>query len=206
MDQTTAVDWTDVTAGKADPRVLARQGYCKLSFGSDDQLGVRFFVDAVEVPALGPGQFQDREFIEIRIPGGDVVVRELAAEDPYKARFGAQYKAWKAGQAEPVGTPLEAPFIKPSMKRTLQSIGVETLEQVAALDDHAVQKIGMGGLELRKKALAFLQAQSDADYASRQAEAEKQLQDQNEALRAELEALREMVREVKDGKEKKGRA
>lgn len=206
MDQNAESESLGLASGKVDSRLLARQGYCKLSFGSDDQLGIRFYMDAVEVPSRGPQQFEDREFLEILIPGGDVVVRELAPNDPYKERFKVQYSAWKSGQTEPVGTPLEAPFLKPSLKRTLQAIGVDTLEQLAALDDHAVQKIGMGGLDLRKKALAFLQSQSDADYVSRQADAEKQLQDQNEALKAELEALREMVREVKDGKEKKGRA
>lgn len=73
--------------------------------------------------------------------------------------YQASYKAWKAGQAEPLdGTPLsEMPWITRAEVETLRAVHIRTVEDLAATTDADFGRIGMGARALRDKARAWQQ-------------------------------------------------
>lgn len=131
--------------------------------------------------------YEDRVYLELRIVGhrGDVVVHE--ATEAHKQRFPEAWKAYEAGHEVPhEGTPLEVwPRMTPAMTANLKGMNVYTVEELAALPDIALQKVGMNGLELRADAQKFVEnAVKTADV-----EAMEKLQAQNEQMAARLAEL-----------------
>lgn len=99
-----------------------------------------------------------------------------------------QYRAWKAGLEEPVtGTALEMwPAIQPRMVAMLKLAHIRTVEELADLQDNQLYNIGMGGRELRDKAIRWLQASRDIGQTAEQLAARD----------AELTILREQLAEL----------
>lgn len=97
------------------------------------------------------------------------------------AAFRRAYEDWKANRETPeFGIPVgDWPGISPATVRTLQDIGLRTVEQVAEANEEAVARIGMGGRALKAKAQAFLDAASDTGKVA-----------------AELETLRAKITEL----------
>ena len=106
------------------------------------------------------------------------------------------YEAWKAGQDDPVnGTPLtEWPAISRAMVETLRGLNVRSVEDLAEVNDAALQRMGMGSRALRDKARAWLQA---AQQQGRVAEQLKERDDQISALRGENDILRNDLAELR---------
>lgn len=159
----------------------------------------RFYMRAVhmkfESEKQGRPIYSDREYVEIVTPGQpkSIVDRPVKPED--KARWPRAYEAFKAGQAQPLnGVPIEmANFIGPAQMAMLKAAGFMTIEDVAGASDTAKEKIGMGALEIVKKAKAFLQPAPVREQELR-AELSKAnamvagLQSQIDQLRAAMEA------------------
>jgi len=70
------------------------------------------------------------------------------------------YRRWQNGQEVPVnGTPIRGWLvISPAAQANLIAKGILTVEDLAALNDEGMRRIGMGAVELKNKALAALQA------------------------------------------------
>lgn len=101
----------------------------------------------------------------------------------YAMLYSAQYKAFKAHEAQPVnGTPLsEAPFLTESRRRELRALDVHTIEALAALDGQPLKQIGVKGREDKNAAQAYLdRAHGTADVTALAAE--------NANLKAQLAA------------------
>ena len=88
------------------------------------------------------------------------------------------------------------PWLNVAQVRELQYLNIKTLEQLAGLSDTAIQHIGMGGMEMRKKAIAYIEAgKSSAELTrsvARISELEREcarLQDTVTAVNARYEAL-----------------
>lgn len=103
------------------------------------------------------------------------------------------YNAWKNGQEAPLnGTSVRNwSAISPAQIKTLVSIGMLTIEDVANCNDEGLKRIGMGGVDIRNKAIAWLKGGQDqgavalenAELKKKNAQLEMQVDDLSEKLR-----------------------
>lgn len=169
----------------------------------DERLRVRFSIRPLENPdksvEAGRPIFEDREFIEIMIPGNRDHVINRVVRDEDKVRFAKQYQHFKAGVSDESlsGTPLSAwPGITRAQAEELAYFHVRTVEQLANMDDANAQKF-MGINALKTKAKLFLEA------AAGNAPAVK-LQAELDARDAKIAALEDAIREIQSRQGKKG--
>lgn len=172
------------------------------SHGSDDNLFVEFYTDAVHLEAQsreeGRPIYEDRVFISIMTPGGkSTVVREARLERgdngeiPDNDRFPRQWMQFK-NQQEQVGsgTPLEQwTYLSKSQVMELKAMKIHTVDQLAAQSDASLSNMGLGALDLRNRARAYLDQASGGEVMSK---LQKQLEDtQHElaALKAQFESM-----------------
>jgi hypothetical protein len=131
--------------------------------------------------------WEDREYVEIIVPGDSKNIVHTAVTDAHRDRWPRSYQAFKSHMEAPAeGTPLEEwAAVGASMVMELKSHHVRTVEHLAGLSDSQLAKVcPMGGHALRDRAKRFLE----------QVDAEKpiaELTQQVEALKAELAAMRE---------------
>lgn len=98
------------------------------------------------------------------------------------------YQRWKNGQEIPLsGTPIRGwGLIAPSMQETLIRMNCMTVEDLAAINDEGMKRVGMGALELKNKARNWLQAMKDHGPIATQITA---LEKENEILKSQVETL-----------------
>ena len=167
----------------------------------------RFYTEPMEMEHQSKVQgrpiFQERELVEIIIPGDrNTRVTEIV-NDEHRARWPAEYAAFKKGEEAPlIGTPLKDwPPLTTARVRELAYFDILTVEQLAGVNDAQLQKLGMGAYAQREAAKKFLEVARDgtaplmrlmdrADRAEeREALALRNLADANE----EIARLREML-------------
>ena len=114
--------------------------------------------------------YADVPHVEIRIPGQpkSVVVRPVKEED--KSRWPRAWDSFEQAMAmgeregKTGGTPLEVcNFLTPARIATLRHLSVYNVEQLAAVPDGLVDKLGMDGRELQEKAKKFLTPASERE-------------------------------------------
>lgn len=133
-------------AGRPPPRVVPRfhTQNVELTFKSTQE---------------GRPCFEEREFVEIIIPGnrGSTVVEPVNAE--HKGRWPVEYEAFKQGREAPrEGTPLtEWPVVNRARVEELAYFHIKTVEELAGVNDNQLQNLGMGARELREAAKKFLE-------------------------------------------------
>jgi hypothetical protein len=153
---------------------------------------VEFYMEAVEFKAESEREgrpiFREIPFVRIQNPGDRNNVLEVKANEHYKQRYPRQWDAFQRGQGgEMVGTPLNQwPQITKSQAKEAEYFSIRTVEQLAEVTDTAIKKIGMGWMELRKKARDDLQAAAGTAPITA-------LQAENERLRQEFEALKASI-------------
>lgn len=116
--------------------------------------------------------FEDREFVEILVPGDRKTVVDTFVKEEHRRRWPREYAAFKAGLEVPTeGTPLEEwPAITRSQVEELRFGHIRTVEQLAELPDNALNAtVPMGGYKLREKAQRWLEAQKGNSQAEAQA-------------------------------------
>jgi hypothetical protein len=131
---------------------------------------VRFYTnpvyDRVRSEREGTPIIDPKVYIEFPRAGEVDVLRREATEID-KRRFPDQWKAYQESRQDmPVGTPLATLFPGfPERVELLRFFKCYTVEQLAEMSEHGVQKIGLGGFEWRKKAQDFIAtAQSSKGY------------------------------------------
>lgn len=165
---------------------------------------VEFYTEAVEFKAESEKEgrpiFREVPFIRIQHPGDRNNVLETKATDHYKQKYAREWREFESrGANEVIGTPLSQwPPVTKSQVKEAEYFGVRTVEQLAAVNDAALQKIGMGWRELRTKALAYLDAAAGNAAQSAQAA-------ENERLRAEMAALKASFEAMQADKPSRGR-
>jgi hypothetical protein len=144
---------------------------------------VKFFREAVENKAASESQGRyvavDVDYAMLTPPGGggngvkwkiamcrDYYKREIQSgrmPEQWLQNFEEMYTRWKSGQELPVdGTPIRGwMVISPAQQEMLIARGVSTLEDLAALNAEGIQRLGMGGVELKNKAKNALEASKD---------------------------------------------
>ena len=145
----------------------------------------------------GRAIFEDREIVEIHVPGDMKSVVAHKVSQQHKDRWPAQYRAFKEGLEAPLeGYPLtEYSALTASKVAELRHLKIKTVEQLAELTDTAISRLGMGGREMVKKAKAFLEVSTDAAAAQKYVV-------ENERLSNEIDLLKEQIAELIEGKPK----
>lgn len=134
---------------------------------ADNKLAIKFYIKPVKNEAEsakeGRPMFDDRHYIEIRVPGDqcNVIHRPVTEDD--KNRFRRQYQQFKEGQEQSAsGTPLEeVPWITRSQVEELKYVKVNTLEQLADLNDSTCQRFA-GLFKLKQRAQEHLKLAKEA--------------------------------------------
>jgi hypothetical protein len=156
----------------------------------DEGLAVRFlylpYHNEEKSKEAGRPIYEDREYIEIRVPGRRDFQTKLA-HDMHKNRFPVHYAKFKAreGQEVELGTPLtEYPGVTRGQVEELRFFNILSVEQLAAVADSSLKNMH-GGLMLKQKATQYLDASKDNAAAAKLDEANKLIAD----MSARLEAL-----------------
>lgn len=103
------------------------------------------------------------EWVDVVIAGDRNSQPSHKVTDIDKHKWPDEYSAFKNGAKMPVqGTPLsEWNQLSVSQVADLTSIGVLTVDMLADLSDSQIQGYGMGGMQLREKAKAFIETSAD---------------------------------------------
>lgn len=124
-----------------------------------------------------------RNVVEMRMPQG------------WLDRYREQYEHWRKGEELPLnGTPIKGwGVISPAQAKNLISLNILTVEDLAQLNDEGIRRIGMGGVDLKHKANAWLRQLEDKglltqEHAALKAE-NKSLKDQLDSLTKQVEML-----------------
>jgi len=145
--------------------------------------------------------YEDIEVVEIRKPGSRDYSVHPATEvshwqdDPntggqtqitYAERFAKQYRQFKQQATQTkVGTPLaQVPFLTEARRAELRALNVYTVEQLVAVDGQELKNLGVGGRDLKNKAIEYVEE-------SKQAAPSMQMLSELEALRARAQLLEE---------------
>lgn len=158
--------------------------------------------------------YDDREVCELRYPGSrNVGVYPATAfshwgTDPdtgeqmkitYAERFHRQYQQFKAQATQTKsGTPLMyAAFLTEARKAELRAQNLYTVEALAEIDGIELKNLGMGGRELKNKALEYLEG-------AKLASVDTKLAAEIEALRARNAILEEDAKTLKERRDAEG--
>lgn len=103
------------------------------------------------------------------------------------------YDSWKAGQGTPIsGTPLIAwPGATPQLVKALEPVNIRSIEDLAELEDSAIQRLAIPGLrEKQKTARIYLDAMKTTSVVAAE---NAKLKDEVGFLRGELGELRALI-------------
>lgn len=158
-------------------------GVGEVSYGDDENLFVEFYKNPLN----------DRDYVRIKYPGDNLTEYDQPATDSHKTRFAGRWQAYQDGRSQVGdGTLLEdwPPMINArAMVDAYKSAGVFTVEQLAAVNDTNLSKLGMGARSLQDKAKAFVAQQGAAD--------------ENAALKERLAQLESAMADMQKKKGKK---
>jgi hypothetical protein len=146
---------------------------------------------------MGRPIFNDLEVVELRIPGtkdfsvqpatafcGWVVDEETGEQVKltYAEKYARQYRQFKERQHQTMtGTPLDyVPFLTEGKRAELRALSVYTVEMLAELDGQPLKNLGIGGRDLKNKAIEYLASSDHSATVMRQ--------------RLEIEALQVQLR------------
>lgn len=172
-----------------------------------DNAHARFHMLAVKNEARSEAEgrpiFEDKEMVEIRIPGDKHIswvgpVTEQTKIDGHwvdsRQRFPEAYAAFKRGeQVANTGTPLEQwpnPKLTAARVAELKALNIFSVEDLASVSDSNLGRMGMGARELRNDAQKYI-------------ETAKVSVDPTKIL-AEMAQLREMVAKLSAGQPPEG--
>lgn len=143
--------------------------------------------------------YKDVAYVKIMQPGEkDTVERPARREDHF--RFPQQWGAFQAKQEQRAeGTPLSVLFPhRPAVVKTLDHMGVTTIEQLAGLQGTQLQGIGLGASEWQamaknftdsaEKSKPFHKMQGELDKKELELAAQRDLIEKMEARLADLES------------------
>lgn len=129
--------------------------------GGDNRLWVRFErksrLNSYRSEQEGRPIYEPVDMIRIQQPGErDQLVRVVKDDD--KLRFPKQWEAFsKEVEQVPDGTPIKMLFPnEPHIVEVMLDLKIQTIEQLAAVTEHAIERLGMDGRKYVSKAQAAL--------------------------------------------------
>lgn len=114
-------------------------------------------------------------------------------------RYREQYRLWQQGQEMPVdGTPVRGwSVLSPARQELYISLNILTVEAIALMNDEGMRRVGMGSVEERDKAKAWLAQAQDKGPLTQQMAAvsaeNRTLKDQIETLTAQVTELAKLL-------------
>lgn len=160
----------------------------------------------------GSVKMKDEEWVRVQQPGArDETefpalqwINQMETESRYSEKrmpsrwvqlFKDEYRKWKAGEAMTVdGTSIKhATFLSPAEIANLLRIGVQSIEDGAAMNDEATRRYGLGGVPVKQKCQDWMKSR-DSNKAAQEI---SQLRDQNQALEGQLKAQQEALDEMR---------
>lgn len=119
-------------------------------------------------------------------------VRDGRTPQAWADQWEEMYRRWKNGQEVPLnGTPIRGwGVISPAQQEMLVQITCMTVEDLAAVNDEGLRRIGMGGMELKQKAIAWLASMKDHGAVTQKQAA---LEQENAVLKESLKTLQDQV-------------
>jgi len=169
--------------------------------GETEGVLVRFYKTAIHKPRRSKDEgrpiFEEEDFVEIMVPGNALEVVNTKVTQDHMERFPTVWANYErnGGKETPLeGTPIaQWPLLSRTQVATMQALHVWTVENLIALDDQGLQKIGPGGRDLQRKAGAYLKTASE-DAPAYQADDEiKKLETQVAHLNERIEGLQEAL-------------
>jgi hypothetical protein len=183
----------------------------RVGHGTDKNLFVQFHNHPVKnnnrSKAEGRPCYDNKVYVRIISPGDKTSeVDRLAHEGDFE-RFPNQYKAFlNKNEGVVDGTPLEHwPALDAAMLKECKEASLFTVEQIAALPDTAVQKLGMGFRSLKNQAQAFIEFAKDTSLPQKLAADLQRERDEKEQLKATVAELAAQVKEMREEKRGPGR-
>lgn len=111
--------------------------------------------------------------------------------------FEKRFEAWKRQEEAPInGHSLKSwPVLSPAQLRTCQSAHLMTIEDLAAANEETILRLGMGGRQLKQKAVDWLRTANDTGKV---AEELNSLRAENQTLQNEIARLQEDVAHLRN--------
>ena len=184
-------------------------------FTAGDGTALRFFYEPVknnfQSEKAGRAVFDTSLFVEVITPGSTESIPRFEVERVYceeagkdaqgnrlversakYAQYQPQVEAFKSQSGEHLneGTPLtQWPNIDVGTAATLRATGIQTVEQLAAVNDGHLANLGTGGRVLREQARAFLNARQFGIPTAQMGAEVANLRGTNEQLTAQVNDL-----------------
>lgn len=117
----------------------------------------------------------------------------------WRDKWKAAYQAWKNGQELPLdGYPIKGwGVLSPAQQQNLIAAGVKTVQDLAKINDEGLRRVGMGSVDLKNRAVAWLKAeQGPAKMAQENAALKIKVDQQAEQisqLAATVDELKKML-------------
>ena len=141
--------------------------------------------------ATGKPEYDKKDYVEITTPGDTRCIIDREVQEKDKARWPSHWIAYQNGQELTVdGTPLEKwPQIDIAQIEELKHFRIRSVEQLSKVSDTALGNLPMGARSLREKAIVWLEEARNGSGISK-------LIAEKEALKAQLEAMQDQIREL----------
>lgn len=112
----------------------------------------------------------------------------------WRDKWKESYRLWKSGQEIPLdGTPVKNwGILTPAQRANLIGMNIRTVEDVAKMNDEAQRRFGMGALDLKNKAIAYL----------KESQGTGKLVQENAALKVQVSDLSAKVNELIEANKK----
>jgi hypothetical protein len=198
--------------GDATDSYDAGNGVAVALYGSDQLCPVEFSmgdeIDHVKTAELGRQMFKSVPFISIRFPGDKTKEIERPvklvsdAQGPADTqRWPRQWAQFQKGEKQNYdGLPISQWVMADrATVRNLNGANVFTVEQLAGVLDANLATLGHGGLELRKKAQAYLAQAGNAKAAADIQRAEEAANARADALQAKNAELEKRLAALESG-------
>jgi hypothetical protein len=154
----------------------------------------RYVVREYEVVKLTPSYSKDSIEFHVQTWMDDIEknLRDGRIPEDWAKFWRDSYKNWKNGQELPLnGTPIKGwGVISQAQQETLIHINCKTVEDLAAVNEEGMRRMGMGALDLRTKAQAWLKSMKDHGGSTIKIAS---LEQENAVLRTSVETLEKKV-------------
>ena len=131
-------------------------------------------------------------------------VRNNRIPERWADSYRKKYEAWKKGLEIPEdGVPIKGwSMISPAQQSNLIETGVRTVEALAKINDEGMKRFGMGALDLKNRAAAWLkQAKGIGPVAQENASLKARVEDLDEQVKKLIEDNKELRRRIDKVKE-----
>lgn len=144
---------------------MGANGIGSVQFGPD-LVNVVFYArqmpDPIATAQTGIPQFKAVDYVRIQHPGETDYTDSPVSDKPYMTdRYPGQWQAYQQSKEYvPEGTPIEMLFpqhAQMAISGTLRSLGIHTVQQLAALTDEGRKRIGLNAQEYMNHAKRYLE-------------------------------------------------